>query len=509
MGKVAAAVAVTLAVAAACSGSDVRTESAVEPPVSTSPATTAPPDTVPPETSAPPETTGATEAPETTAEPGDGPSTSSGDSLLPELGSTDLDVQSYDVRLSFDPATERLAGTVDITTSVERTLDELALDASDLVVESVTVNGAAATFDHQSPELLVRPTTPVEPGAPVVVSVTYSDDRHATSLGFGLGGGFYTTENGAHTLNEPDGARSWLPSNDHPSDKATWRFELTVPAGVTAVANGRLDEQRQDNGDTTWVWHEDDPMATYVVQVLIGPYSVLDGGAADEVPLTNVAFTDDVSRMQPYFDQTVEQIAFFEPFFGPYPLDRYGLAFVDSVPGLAMEHQGRSLFARDDFPGGDPDPVAHLLLAHELAHQWFGNAVTPADWSDLWLNESFATYAQWMWLEEIGVTTVEREAQRNLQQRQTPTEPTGEPSLRNLFGYERYDGGAVVLHALRGELGDDAFFTVLQRWVAENNGTSRTSAEFIALAEEVAGRPLTDFFDAWLYSPSVPSEYPS
>ena len=493
-----AAILAVAVVAAACSGSGVQTESAVEVPSST-----APPTTEAPETTSPPETTETT-----TTEPGDGPSTSSGDSLLPELGSADLDVASYDLRLSYDPETDRLAGSVDITTTVDQALDEIALDAADIVVETVTVDGEPATFDHQSPELLVRPAAPVDPDELFVVSITYSDERHADSLGFGLGGGFYTTANGAHTLNEPDGSRTWMPSNDHPSDKATWRFEITVPAGVTAVANGRLVEERPGTGVTTWVWQEDDPMATYLTQLLVGPYSVLDGGATDEVPLTNVAFTDDVSRMQPYFDLTAEQIQFFEPFFGPYPLDRYGLAFVDSVPGLAMEHQGRSLFARDDFRGGTPDYIAHLLLAHELAHQWFGNAVTPADWSDLWLNESFATYAQWMWLEHINETTVEREADANLQQRQTPTEPTGEPSLNGLFGYERYDGGAVVLHALRRELGDEAFFTVLQRWVAENNGSSRTSADFIALAEDVAGRSLTEFFDAWLYSPSVPAEWP-
>ena len=487
----------------ACARADVHTEQAVEAPTSTDPPdTTAPPEA--PDTTELPETT---QAPATTVDP-DAPSTSSGDSLLPELGSADLDVQTYDVRLSYDPETEELAGTVDITAAVVREVAEIALDATDLTVEAVAVDGEPATFDHVSPELVVRPATPVGPGTPVVVSVTYRDDRHASSVGFDLGGGFYPTAKGAHTLNEPDGARTWLPSNDHPSDKATWHFELSVPAGFTAVANGHVVEQRQETDGTTWVWAEDEAMATYAVQVLIGPYAVLDGGAADDVPLTNVAFTDDVSRMQPYFDQTAAQIEFFEPFFGPYPLDRYGLAFVDSVPGLAMEHQGRSLFSRDDFPGGTPDPIAQLLLSHELAHQWFGNAVTPADWSDLWLNESFASYAQWMWLDHIELTSVEQEARRNLDQRQTPTEPTGEPSLDNLFGYERYDGGAVVVHALRREIGDDAFFTLLQRWVAENNGTSRTSADFIALAEEVAGESLTEFFDAWLYSPSVPAEYP-
>ncbi len=123
-----------------------------------------------------------------------------------------------------------------------------------------------------------------------------------------------------------------------------------------------------------------------------------------------MALADDVERMQPYFDLTDDQIAFFEPLFGPYPLDQYGLAFTESPPGLAMETQGRSLFSRDDFPAGEPGFVQHLLLSHELAHQWFGDAVTPGEWSDLWLNESFATYAQWLWLDHVGFTVLEREA---------------------------------------------------------------------------------------------------
>ncbi len=502
-----------VALVAACSGADVRTESAVEPPASTDAATTtdAPPE---PSTTAVPDATEApatTAAPPTTApgDPGDGPSTSSGDSLLPELGSADLDVQSYDVRLSYDMETKRLAGTVDITTTVTRQLDEFALDAADVTVESVTVDGEPATFEHRSPELIVRAgdrrSSPTRRSSCRSPTATTGMPAHSRSSSAAVS---TRRRSGRYTFNEPDGGRTWLPSNDHPSDKATWRFELTVPAGTTAVANGVLVEERQDNGDTTWVWELDEPMATYLVQVLIGPYSVLDGGVVGDVEVTNVALSDDVTRMQPYFNETAEQIEFFEPLFGPYPLDGYGLAFVDSVPRLALEQQGRPLFSRDDFPGGTPDPTAQLFLSHELAHQWFGNAVTPADWSDLWLNESFASYAQWLWFEHIGLTTVELEANRNLAQRQTPTEPTGTPSAGNLFGYERYDGGAVVLHALRGELGDEAFFTVLQRWVAENVGTSRVSADFIALAEDVAGRSLTEFFDAWLYSPSVPPAYP-
>ena len=140
---------------------------------------------------------------------------------------------------------------------------------------------------------------------------------------------------------------------------------------------------------------------------------------------------------------------------------------------------------------------------------WFGDAVSPADWSDLWLNESFATYAQWLWLDHVGLFPLRRRPTRNLALRQDFPESTADPSVDNLFGFERYDGGAVVVHALRQELGDEAFFRLLQEWVARNNGTSRTTEDFIALANEVAGRDLTSFFDTWLFAEDVPDTYPA
>ena len=250
-------------------------------------------------------------------------------------------------------------------------------------------------------------------------------------------------------------------------------------------------------------------MATYLVQLLTGDYEILERSPAGAVPIVDVALADDVEQLAPYFDLTDDQLAFFEPLFGPYPLDRYGLAFSDSPPGLAMEQQGRSLYSREDFPGGQPGALEHLLLSHELAHMWFGDAVSPADWSDLWLNESFATYAQWLWLDHVGLFPLQTQADANLALRQDFPESTADPSVDNLFGFERYDGGAVVVHALRQELGDEAFFRLLQEWVARNSGTSRTTEDFIAVANEVAGRDLTSFFDAWLFAEDVPDAYPA
>jgi aminopeptidase N len=213
--------------------------------------------------------------------------------------------------------------------------------------------------------------------------------------------------------------------------------------------------------------------------------------------------------MQPYLDATAEQIEFFEQWFGPYPLDRYGLAISDSFSGLAMETLGRSLFSRDDFPNGHGGvtSITDLLLSHELAHQWYGNAVTLGRWEDIWLNESFATYGQWMWFEHIGDATVDEQAEMALATR--PPGATGEPDAGELFGYNSYDGGAVVLHALRRTIGDDAFFTVLRQWIDQFDGESCTTGGFIGLAEEVSGEDLTEFFDEWLFATHPPQTFPA
>jgi aminopeptidase N len=152
---------------------------------------------------------------------------------------------------------------------------------------------------------------------------------------------------------------------------------------------------------------------------------------------------------------------------------------------------------------------AAQVNSHELAHQWFGDLVTCKDWGDIWLNESFATYGQWMWLEHLGYGTVDQFADLSLAQRRGSREATGSPSISGLFGFEVYEGGAVVLQALRKTVGDDAFFATLRSWVQDNLDTSRTSQDFIETASKQAGRDLTEFFDTWLYSAEVPSTYPS
>jgi aminopeptidase N len=171
-----------------------------------------------------------------------------------------------------------------------------------------------------------------------------------------------------------------------------------------------------------------------------------------------------------------------------------------------METLGRSVFSRDDFQSGTLGYIEQLLLSHELTHQWFGDAVSPARWSDVWLNESFATYGEWMWLDHVGLRPLADSASAALASRGPGS--TAKPGVDQMFGYNSYDGGAVILQALRKTIGDDLFFTLLRRWVGDNLGTSRTTDDFVALATKVAGRDLTDFFATWLYADVVPSTLP-
>jgi aminopeptidase N len=417
-------------------------------------------------------------------------------------------VLDYAVELTYDAQTDAIAGAVTLTIHLTEDRDEFTLDSSGPVVQQVTVDGVAADAVDDDPELRITPAEPLRKGDEVSVRVEYTATPDALTSGASLPAGWFNTTLGSYVLNEPDGARTWLPSNDHPSDKATWTFTITVASGTTAVANGALVSSTEGTGGTTWVWREDDPMPTYLVLLLTGPYELVEGIGPGGLPLLSAVLSADRAVVQPYLDSIDEQIDFFDDLFGPYPLDRYGIAVSDSFGGLAMETLGRSLFSRDDL-NGQTGFLPELLLSHELAHQWFGDAVSPVQWSDIWLNESFATYGQWLWLEHIGLTSLEVEAQRALDGRQAAMgSPTGSPTADELFSFNSYEGGATVLHALRRTIGDLAFYEVLQRWAAENNGTSRSTDDFIALAEEVAGTDLTALFDTWLYAERLPPQYP-
>ncbi len=434
-------------------------------------------------------------------------SVSAGDRRFPQLGSSDIDVAHYDVALTYDPARHRLDGSVMIELVTTADTDQLALDADEIRVTSVRVDGSEQAFAIDDRELITALDSIVPAGTELDVTVDYAAELDVgAGRPFGPDAGIFVTADGLWSINEPDGLSTWIPANDHPTDKATWTFALTVPEGDTAVANGEFTGAVDVEGGTTWTWEQSDPMAPYLVLFLVGDYELVDGGTTPSgVDLRHAVIEGSSPAIDRYNAITLRQFEFFEELFGPYPLDRYGLAITDSVPGLAMETQGLSLFSRGDLDGS-LGFVQHLLLAHELAHQWFGNAVSPATWDDIWLNEGFATYAQWMWLDQVGLLTLDSLAGDALARSPVDEGPVARPD--ELFGPVSYDAGATVLHALRSTVGDDAFFEGLRSWVTEYADSTATTGQFVDHMESVSGVDLDRFVTAWIDAEDRPDRYP-
>jgi aminopeptidase N len=476
--------------------------------IPTVPATTA---TTATTTATAPATTSASSVPGPVAD--DATVRSAGDRRYPRLGSAVIDVGEYRVDLTYDPAgAGSLSGSVTVSATALAATGRIALDAAGLDVTSVhDGEGDELAFSIDDDELLIELAIPRRAGEELSVVVAYSAPVPADE-GFADRAGLFegVDHPGVWAVNEPDGASTWMPVSDHPTDKARWTFAIVTPPDLTAIANGESAGRPEvvSGGGLRWEWEQAEPMAPYLVMLLIGPYTIADGGVSSTgVPLSNVTLSDRAADAAPYADVTDRQLAFFADLFGAYPFDRYGIALADSEAGLAMETQGMSLFSSRDLDGS-LGYLQHLLLAHELTHQWFGDAVSPAQWDDIWLNEGWATYGQWLWLEEVGLDSVESAVSKALTQLHGL--PSGGPvsDPHELFGSVAYDGGAVVLHALRLTIGDEAFFAGAREWIATHLDSAATTAEFQATMERASGTGLDAFFATWVDAERLPDELP-
>jgi aminopeptidase N len=428
-----------------------------------------------------------------------------GDPYYPTYGNGGYDVRNYLVKVKYEPRTDVLAGDVTITARATENLSGFNLDLSGLTVRSVRVNDAQAPFERDRNELVLRPSQRLPAGSDFTVRVTYDGVPGAASPDLGEGG-FRRTGDGAYAIGEPKSASTWFPVNDHPLDKATYAFEITVPNGLSAVSNGVPRGSAKTGGWTTWRWSESSPMASYLATVVIGNYRVTTGNHAGKPVVTAVAGSlpagGDADRAMA---RTTEIADFLATRFGPYPFDAYGGVVVDDEAlGFALETQSRPVYASRFFRPGGPDTT--WVVAHELAHQWFGDSVSVHHWRDIWLNEGFASYAEWLWEEHARGRPVQ--ASFEAEYKGTPDEvwsvAPADPGRANLFSRSVYRRGAMALHALRVTAGDDAFFRILRTWAAEKRNGNATTAEFITLAERVSGKPLRALFEAWLYATSKP-----
>jgi aminopeptidase N len=429
-----------------------------------------------------------------------------GDSRVPGIGNGGYDAQHYDASLTVGKDGSLDARSV-MTAVATQELDSLNLDFVGFEVEQVLVNGEQARFRREEAELVVEPGAPLKTGEEFSVEVKYEGQPTPfKSAHAPVPLGWNSFEGGSFVVSEPDGTRGWLPVNDHPTDKATYSFHINVPKPKVAAANGVLTAIEEDADSRTFHFEARDPMASYLATVHVGDYVTRESQAPDGTPIRNYFPADLVKEAEHDFGRVPEMMAFFGEKFGKYPFEVYGNIVMDTNLGgaAALETQTLPLYDRGIVDGRRG---AEYVLVHELAHHWFGNSVSPSDWKDIWLNEGLASYCEALWAEHQGGP---KALSRSLQRAEAAVrtygarEPIGEPRPDGLFDTKVYKGGMLAVHALRRELGDEAFFQTLRTYAERHANASASTASLTAVASEVAGRDMKPFFDKWIYSEKLP-----
>jgi aminopeptidase N len=427
------------------------------------------------------------------------------DPYFPKAGNGGYDVTHYDLDLAYDPDGDRLSGTATLTARAGQDLSAFHLDLDGLDVEKVIVDGDTARWNRTGQELTVRPRDDLDEGRVFRVTVRYSGTPGTITDPDGSEEGWLPTEDGAVALGEPTGSMAWFPGNHHPSDKASYDLTITVPEGLQAVSNGELTQSRTRGGRTTTTWHTAEPMASYLATLAIGDYDIHTSTLADGLPVYTAVDPEQDEASRKVLAQIPAVLKWARDTFGPYPFSSTG-AIVDrrGDAGYALETQNRPYFP------GAPDTGT---LVHELAHQWYGDSVTPRTWRDMWLNEGFATYAEWLWAEEHGGDSAQKTFDALYDHGEDDHEdlwdfPPGEPSsAAHLSDSPVYQRGAMVLHKIRQRLGDTAFRALLRDWATTHRHGNADTEDFTSYVEDLA--PDEDFgpvWEEWLYGDGKPAE---
>ncbi|MEO5834775.1 MAG: M1 family metallopeptidase [Nakamurella sp.] len=429
-----------------------------------------------------------------------------GDPFFPHGGNGGYDVASYQLDLSYQPDTKTLAGKERISATATQTLSSFNLDLRGMDVGAVWVNHQPARFSRDGTdgqELTVTPRKSLKKNQRFTVSLSYAGTPEVVTDADGSKEGWVPTADGAFVVGEPQGSPAWFAVNDTPADKAIYDVSMTVPEGLTAVGNGSLVSQRTRKGETTFRWRTRNPMASYLATITLGRFEVTRSRTPDGLPVYVAVDPALVAASAPVVAKIPDMVAFFEEQFGPYPFEIVG-AIVDDAPevGYALETQTKPVFDRA------PDEAT---MAHELAHQWFGDSVTLSTWPDIWLNEGFATYAEWLWEQHSGGATT---ADQFAALYKTPATdeiwnpaPNALAASEQLFSTPVYNRGAMTLEALRVKIGDKNFSRLLRSWYADNRNGNVTTADFTALAAKVSGQDLGAFFTVWLTTPAKPATW--
>ena len=423
-----------------------------------------------------------------------------------------IDVQHYIFRVTLHDNSDEIQGETTVRIRfVQAGVREFSLDlagAADgkgMTVEEITSAGAPVPYTHQSNRLTIALATRPASGEIREFTIKYGGIP---------AGGLHMARNKYgdrcfFSTNWPDLARQWLPTLDHPYDKATSEFVVTAPARYQVVANGRLEEEIDlPDGNRTTHWHETVPIATWLNNIGVAQFASVHFGSAAGVPLQTWVFPKDREAGIATFDEPMRQsIEFFSTSIGPYPYEKLAGVQNGAARGGGMEHAS-AIFYGENTVIGKP---ALSLVAHETAHQWFGDSVTENDWDDVWLSEGFATYFSALTIEHYeggeefrNVMTRSRAGIFRTETRLNDVAVVQKKAWSGIPNGIVYQKGAWTLHMLRGQMGDDRFWTGIREYYRRYRDGNASTADFRKTMEQAAGADLGWFFDQWLYRPGSP-----
>ncbi|GAA4592259.1 aminopeptidase N [Actinoplanes octamycinicus] len=431
-----------------------------------------------------------------------GRSTPVADKLYPEHGNSKIDILGYDLELDWQPPKKLLTGTATIRLRPVAAATEISLDFANLTVDKVTVDGAPATGTLAGQKLTVPATLIADQPVTLVVDyhgtpkqVSYPSHRGDAKEGVGLRP---AKNGGLWTMQEPWGAMTWYPANELVSDKALYDIAVTVPAGWAAAASGTPGPVEGN----TYRYTSAVPVAAYLTTLAVDKYQKITQTGPHGLPLTYWVLPKTDAKLVPSLKKSPEILTWLEQKLGTYPFETAGALMNGSISAMETQQMlsmGRSL-------KWDPAFFEETLV-HEYAHQWFGDAVTPSTWTDLWLNEGFAQYMQFLWEQKVQKFS---DAQLEVFLRQRDAElrktvgPPGKPKAANFAESNVYLCGAAMLKELNDALGDAKFFALMRAWVAEHQGTNQDRASFIAFVKTNTGKDFSQLINAWLDSPKTP-----
>ncbi|MFC0359740.1 M1 family metallopeptidase [Kytococcus schroeteri] len=428
------------------------------------------------------------------------------DPYLRGHGDTRYRVHHYDLQLSYAVVTNRLDERARLHVEVVEPTHHLKVDLRGLQLGGATVDGAPARYRRTSGGWSVA-VGDRRAGERLVLELKVSGKPRPVPGTHGEAGWEELTD-GSMVGSQPQGAPSWFPCNNDAADKATYRIEVLTDAHYQVVANGTRTVCERQGRRTRWVYEMDRPMSPYLATLQVGRY--VETPCEASVPVSIVHPPTVRVGEGTSLEHQGRMVDFLSGLFGPYPFAQYRAVVVDDDLEIPLEAQGLSTFGRNYVESVWEN---ERLVAHELAHQWFGNAVTGELLRDIWLHEGFACYAEWLWSDhrrtwEPGPSVQEQAARHHAELEDLPAGVTlAAPTMRRMFDDWVYKRGALTLHALRAVVGDETFFDLLRTWVQAHSGGTASTAQFVSHCVQGSGAQgalVEQTLHAWLHEPQLP-----